>query len=241
MKKVLALISILSMLCCFTACGTSSVPTRASNDDESVVSDIVSEEEEEVSENEEESEAESETESEEESEAESEVSESEAESEAESESEESSEASSEEESENEDEDGAFEYGGISIVLPEGFTVDDSTDTLAIAYPETYPEETDNINFTKTNESINLYSEANINKTMKTLFEDYSGCKNYKQFKIDGCDAVTYDHTITVSGAEVSQRQVAVFADNTVIITFTSITGNYDDAYQKAIDSIKVVK
>lgn len=235
MKKILAMVAILSTLCCFTACGTASKSvTRDERDADSSVSEVVSSEDETSSEESEE--AESEAESEEESD----VSEEESEEEN-TENKESAESKDEESSAaSESEDGAFLYSNVSIVLPENFTVDDSTSMLAIAYPDTYPDETDNINFTKTNESSAVYTEDNINKTMKTLFEDYEGCQNYKKYTIDGCDAVTYNHTITVSGVDVDQTQVVVFADDTVIMTFTSITGKYDEAFQKAIDSIKVV-
>ena len=245
MKKILAMVAILSTLCCFTACGTASKSvTRDERDADSSVSEVVSSEDETSSEESEE--AESEAESEEESDVSEEESDSEVESLTESEEEntentESAESKDEESSAaSESEDGAFLYSNVSIVLPENFTVDDSTSMLAIAYPDTYPDETDNINFTKTNESSAVYTEDNINKTMKTLFEDYEGCQNYKKYTIDGCDAVTYNHTITVSGVDVDQTQVVVFADDTVIMTFTSITGKYDEAFQKAIDSIKVV-
>ena len=241
MKKIFAIAAILSMLCSFTACGTSSkVVTRAERDEESSVSEVVSSEDETVSEDEtssEESKEESETESEEVSEV------------SESESDDESKAESDAESENEEvsethtyevEEGAFLYSNVSIVLPENFTVEESTSSLSVAYPDTYPEETDNINFTKTNESSAVYTEDNINKTMKTLFEGYQGCRDYKKYTIDGCEAVSYNHTITVSGIDVDQTQVVVFADDTVIITFTGISGKYNEAFQKAIDSIKVV-
>ena len=257
LKKVLAITTILSILCSFTACGTASKRvTREERDAGSSVSEVVFSEEAEdetVSEEEvssEESEEESETESAEESEAESEVSEAESkledESKSESKLEDESKAESKDEEENsesskaESEDGAFVYEGVSIVLPENFTVQDSSASIVIAYPDTYPQETDNVNFTKTNESVAVYSKENINKTMKTLFDGYKGCENYKQYKIDGYDAVSYNHTINVSDVDVEQTQLVVFADSTVIITFTSISGNYDDAFQKAIDSVKVV-
>lgn len=241
MKKVLAIAAILSMLCCFTACNTGSSNSSSSESEESIVSENTSSEEKSAEESGRLDElmavdvVPSSTESESSEKSDDENSAPEDESEAG----DSSEVS--ESSESESEDGAYEYGGISLVLPENFTIDESTDSLAIAYPPTYPDETDNINFTKTNESISVYSKENIDKTMKTIFDDYEGCKNYKTYKIDGCDAVTYDHTINVGGAEVKQRQVAVFADNTVIVTFTDMTGNYTDVFQEVIDSIKVVK
>ena len=148
-----------------------------------------------------------------------------------------------ESSKSKNKDSVFVYEGVSIVLPEGFTVDNSTSAFTIAYPNNSSEKMDNINFTKTNEPVTVYSEENINKTMKTLFENYEGCRNYKKYKIDGCDAISCDHTViynhTESGVEVKQSQLIVFTDSTVIITFTTIQKDYNDAFRKAIDSVRV--
>ena len=38
-----------------------------------------------------------------------------------------------------------------------------------------------------------------------------------------------------------QEQVAVFADETVVVTFTNVSGNYLDYGLDSLDSIKVVK
>lgn len=136
---------------------------------------------------------------------------------------------------------AYEFGGISIVLPKNFKIEENNEDSIVAYPKTYPNETDSISLNKSKESIDSYSEENVNKNMKTLNTEYEGCKNYKKFTVDGCDAVRYDHTITVGGITVEQEQVAVFADETVVVTFTNVSGNYLDDGLDSLDSIKVVK
>ncbi len=252
MKKVLAIISVLSMLCCFTACGAKH-PTRAENQNSSDASSTASEdstsstvsEDEETSSADESSEAGSDTES-------SLFDSSEFESTNSSildfssmldelNSELAEDSSDSSESTGVSSGDTYEYGGVSIDIPTGFEVDDSDSSIVMIYPDTYPEETDNINLTKTNESIALYSEDNINKTMKSIFDDYQGCRNYTQYKIEGCDAVSYDHTITVNGTEITQKQVTVFADSTVVITFTYVSDKYEADFQKVIDNIRIAK
>ena len=176
MKKVLAMVAILSTLCCFTACNSSTTSTGSTASvrgaDETVASEVSADEANDVSSEDE-----------------------------------ADDVSSEEELEPIDDaflESAYDYEGVLIQLPEGFTESDrSTDTITIFQSPNYPSETDNINFTNTNESISTYTEANINKTMETLFDGYEGCEDYKQYKIDGCDAVSYHHTITVSDVALS--------------------------------------
>lgn len=252
MKKILAAVSLISLIICFTACGTKSSDTNiVESEDEEItftVDSVVSSEDEGDSEKPDDNE---DTEEANEEESESEVLDDSQESYS-SENEyseygeydeygEYSEDNGDVESSVKISSGPYEYGGISIVMPEGFIIDESAGDIIMAYPETYPMETDNINLTKTNESINIYSEENINKTMKTLFDNYEGCKNYKQYTIGNCQVVRYEHTITVGGTPVEQKQVAVFGDETVVISFTNVSGNYVDAFEKTIDSIKIVK
>ena len=167
-------------------------------------------------------------------------------------------SSGEESSDTDTQSSEFIYEGVSVQLPEGFKVDDSDGPSAVAYFDNgfgsgfdmyygvysniSPEKSDNISFTKTNESIALYSKDNINKTMKTIFDDYKGCKNYKQYKINDFDAVYYEQTLKINNADEKQTCLAIFEEKkTVLITFISVTGTYDEFFKKSVESVKVVE
>ncbi len=248
MKKIIAAVSVISLIICFSACGTKTSDTEiVDSEDEEItftVDSTVSSKEEADSDEPDENE---DTDQANEDESDSVLDEGEEVYTEENEYSENgeygeySEDNMDVESSVKVSSGSYEYGGISIVLPEGFIIDESAGDLVLSYPETYPMESDNINLYKTNESINIYSEDNINKTMKTLFDNYGGCKNYKQYNIGKCQAVRYEHTITVGGVPVEQKQVVVFGDDTVVISFTNVSGNYADAFEKTIESIKVLE
>lgn len=141
-----------------------------------------------------------------------------------------------------DED-AYVYGGLSIVLPEGFTVDETTSTI-MAYAPDYPARTDNISFTHAGaDDISNYTQDVFEQMYASLFGDGFGeSKKFEKTKIDGVDAVVYSYTMSVNGVDMEQTQVIVFmADKTTTITFTSVSGDYDDAFSTSINSIKIQK
>ncbi len=214
MKKILAILIMLSVVCCFTACSS----TKASDDNTSSEEEVMFNPDADFT---------------------SETASGDVESEKSVES--ANEAKENTASTSKNKKGAYEFGGISIVIPKNFKIEEKNEDTIVAYPKTFPNETDSLSLNKSKESIDSYSEENVNKNMKTLNTDYEGCKNYKKFTIDGCDAVRYDHTITVGGITVEQEQVAVFADETVVVTFTNVSGNYLDYGLDSLDSIKVVK
>ena len=196
MKKILSLIAVISILCCFAACGK----TSENDDNTDSVRDIVSSEE----------------------------------------------------NTSHDDSAAVttcEFSNIAIDIPKGFVALNDSETFTNYVTGNYPDERDSISLSKSVETADDYSEENLNMLMQQLNERaersiYSddGCIDYKQYTIDGHDAVSYKSEITADNALSIQTQVAVFFDDgAVIISFSSLSGDYDEEFEKTVESIRVIE
>ena len=131
----------------------------------------------------------------------------------------------------------YTYEGVSLALPEGFTVDESSAT-PIAYGPNYPDNTDNITFSYSGaDSIDNYSQEVFETYYSALLGEVTS-NSVEKVKVGGKDAIEYNYSLSVNGVEMEQTQVMVFlSDKTVTVTFTNASGEYDSAFEQAIDSI----
>ena len=131
----------------------------------------------------------------------------------------------------------YTYEGVSLALPEGFTVDESSAT-PIAYGPNYPDNTDNITFSYSGaDSIDNYSQEVFETYYSALLGEVTS-NSFEKVKVGGKDAIEYNYSLSVNGVEMEQTQVMVFlSDKTVTVTFTNASGEYDSAFEQAIDSI----
>ncbi len=134
----------------------------------------------------------------------------------------------------------YTYDHIKLVLPEGFTVDDNS-SVPIAYGPNYPTETDNITFSKSGaDNIDNYSKDVIETQYKQLINGFEEIDDFKKIKIDGKDTIKISYDISMSGVDMEQTQYFIFGDSfTNIVTFTDVTGNYDDAFEDCVKTITV--
>ena len=133
----------------------------------------------------------------------------------------------------------YEYQGVLLSLPEGFTVDDSSSNL-VACPPEYPEKTDNIVFAYSGaDAADSYTQEILDAYYSTLMDDFQS-KSFQKTTIGGKDVIKYSYDMSMNGVAMEQTQVMVFfSDKTVIISFTSVSGDYDSAFSDAINSIEV--
>ncbi len=131
----------------------------------------------------------------------------------------------------------YTYEGVSLALPEGFTVDENSAT-PIAYGPDYPDNTDNITFSYSGaDSIDNYSQEVFETYYSALLGEVTS-NSFEKVKVGGKDAIEYNYSLSVNGVEMEQTQVMVFlSDKTVTVTFTNASGEYDSAFEQAIDSI----
>lgn len=134
----------------------------------------------------------------------------------------------------------YTYGRMTLTLPEGFTVNDSG-TVPMAFPDDYPARTDNIAFTKAGaDSIGNYTQQTLEEAYRTLVGAFVRSINFETIRIDGLDTIKYAYEISVSGSTQLQTQYIIFGDTfSYILTFTHVSGDFDDAFQKTVESIRI--
>ncbi|MBQ3692101.1 MAG: hypothetical protein II931_02115 [Clostridia bacterium] len=140
-----------------------------------------------------------------------------------------------------------EFANVVFDIPGGFVGQNDSETFKNYVTENYPEVPDSISLSRSAETLDDYSEDNLNMLMQQLNERAErniygdeGCIDYRQYTIDGHDAVSYKSEITADDTLSVQTQVVVFFDDgAVIISFSSISGEYDEEFAKSVDSIKI--
>ena len=159
-----------------------------------------------------------------------------------SEPEESSEESSEpeEEAEGRDDVEQIRFDHILITLPDGFQTTVQGD-VPMAVPADYPNRTDNIAFSAdVAGSIDDYSKESFEQLYNALVPGFEGIAVFEKTKIGANDMLLAGYTLTVEGISMEQLQLIIFGDTfTDVVTFTSVSGEFDDAFESCMKSIQV--
>lgn len=146
---------------------------------------------------------------------------------------------------NSESDGAYTFRHLSIVLPEGFFVDESA-SMPIAYPPGATEETkvetDNITFAGGDgDSIDNYTEEMMVEYYASSLDGFEKFSVFEKTKLDGYDLLIMSFTLTRDDQSLTQTQYDVMGEDfSEVITFTSFSGKYDEAFKTAAASIHVV-
>lgn len=132
----------------------------------------------------------------------------------------------------------YTYDHMTITLPEGFTVDESG-SLPVVYPPDYPASADSITFSKggQDDPANFTQEI-LDQAYGQTLAGFDESLSFEQIEISGLPAVVYSYSMTVNDVEMIGTQYFIFgADYTDILTFTSVSGAYDDAFAACANSI----
>lgn len=142
--------------------------------------------------------------------------------------------------ETEENDGKYVFEGVSIVLPEGFTVVSSGMTLAV-YSD-YPEHSDNISFVSVaSDEFSNYTKETLESTYTTLFGSIENF-TYEAKNEDGYDLVTVTFDVTYNGVPMHEKSCSYFfSGKSVTISFTSVSGEFDEAFEQSLQSIQIEK
>ena len=134
----------------------------------------------------------------------------------------------------------YTYDHVSIELPEGYEVDESG-SFPIIYCPDYPARTDNINILKSAaDSIDNYDADVIDSYYTTALNGYSGLLSFEKTTVSGVDAIICSYGVSVNGVDMIGTQYYLFGDTfTDVITFTSVSGDYDDDFEDIALSIVV--
>ena len=134
----------------------------------------------------------------------------------------------------------YTYDHITLVLPEGFTVNDDM-SVPVAYGPNYPTEADNIAFTKSGaDDIDNYNKEFLEDQYKAIINGFEEIDDFKKIKIDSHDAIKISYSLSISGVDMEQTQYCIFGDSfTDVVTFCSVTDNYKDAFEDCAKTITV--
>ena len=237
MKKVLSVLLILSISALFTACGSKNIGTSSSIVKKMIQDDSKDEYSSQVLYSSVESDTSELTSSELESDSDSELTSSELTS---SKSSDTSKQTSSYKKEKTFGKNTVEFEGIAITIPDGFEEDS---TMKDTYLSTETSKAgDNIVFSNLGNAKDDFSEEGINAMYEELFEDFSGCKYFSRYQIDGYDAVQYAYDASVSGVSFTQIQVSCMLDKKIIcITFSDFSGKSEEDFEDSIKTLQIIE
>lgn len=136
----------------------------------------------------------------------------------------------------------YEFEGVIVTIPDDFSVvEDGTTT--IARPDSYPDKTDNINFAKAGkDSADNYDKKSLEENYKSVLSGFTGISRFERKSIDGNDSIVITYGVKYEEFQMIQSSVFIFLeDKSVIITYASVSGSYDDEFESSIENIAVVK
>ena len=135
----------------------------------------------------------------------------------------------------------YAFSRTSLVLPEGFSVQ-TVNNVPVACPANYPTDADNIAFTSdVADDINAYSKETLDGIYQNLFAGFESL-SFEKTTVGGVPAIVYAYRVGNGGLRMVQKQYVLFTGtSTDIVTFTSVTGKYDDAFQACAQTISVSK
>lgn len=237
MKKVLSVLLILSISALFTACGSKNIGTSSSIVKKMIQDDSKDEYSSQVLYSSVESDTSELTSSKLESDSDSELTSSELTS---SKSSDTSKQTSSYKKEKTFGKNTVEFEDIAITIPDGFEEDS---TMKDTYLSTETSKAgDNIVFSNLGNAKDDFSEEDINEMYEELFEDFSGCKYFSRYQIDGYDAVQYAYDASVSGVSFTQIQVSCMLDKKIIcITFSDFSGKSQADFEDSIKTLQIIE
>lgn len=134
----------------------------------------------------------------------------------------------------------YEYEGIIVAMPDDFSVNEDNSSV-IARPDSYPDKTDNIAFTRAGkDSAANYDKEILEKSYKSSLSGFTGISRFEKGSVDGNDSIVITYGIKYDDIQMIQTQAIVFLkDKSVVITYTSVSGNYDDEFDFSIENLTV--
>lgn len=137
-------------------------------------------------------------------------------------------------------DNLYTYDHITVALPEGFTLNENAGTPLALCPD-YPSRTDNIAFSKGGaDNIANYTRELLDSIYSQTFAGFGESTVFEKTVIDGKDAIKYGCTFTQNNVAMTLIQIMIFGSTySDVLTFTSVSGYYDAAFEAVIASISV--
>ena len=144
--------------------------------------------------------------------------------------------------ETEDDEERYVYNGVSMILPEGFSVTTTMETTIAIYKD-YPTHSDNITFVVTEgDGFRSFSKEALEKALSDGFgmelENYT----YISSEEEDHNTVIAEFDVTYNGVPMHEKSCTFFfSGRSVAVTFVSVSGEFDDAFDQTFRSIRIEK
>ena len=114
--------------------------------------------------------------------------------------------------------------------------------MTLAVYSDYPEHSDNISFVSVaSDEFSNYTKETLESTYTALFGSIENF-TYEAKNEDGYDLVTVTFDVTYNGVPMHEKSCSYFfSGKSVTISFTSVSGEFDEAFEKSLQSIQIEK
>ena len=134
----------------------------------------------------------------------------------------------------------FVYDGVSVELPEGFEVKETSGVTMATYKD-YPLHADNITFVKSNDKISDYTENALRTQFENLFGKI-GNYSYEKINVGGYEVVVTKLDFEYLGVAMHEAIYTCFINSTsVTVTYASVSGDFDHAFDLSAASLRIEK
>lgn len=136
----------------------------------------------------------------------------------------------------------YEFEGVIVTMPDDFSVV-KDETSTIARPDSYPEKTDNITFIKAGkDSSDNYDKESLEENYKSALSGFTGISRFERGNVGGNDSFVITYGMQYDEFQMIQSSVFIFFDDkSVIITYASVSGSYDDEFEFSIENLTIAK
>lgn len=138
-----------------------------------------------------------------------------------------------------------DYEGVEAEIPDIFYLrEERTLTGDKFYTHLdFPDIQDFVHFLVFDEYADYWTKEYVDEYYSTAYQQYSGAQNYRKYKIDGYDAISYSYTATDSnGVSFTQYDYYILMDDhTVEIDIRDCSGEYTEYLEYVANSIRIKK
>ena len=137
-------------------------------------------------------------------------------------------------------EGYYEYEGVSLILPEGYLLDETGNVPHANSPD-FPDNPSNVAFSKSHQdSIDNYSEKIYQQHYSANMQGFEEISKYETIEIDGIDTIHMTINVTLNTQPwVLDQYILFLPDKCVAFTFSSTTPEDASLHQASIQTIHV--
>ena len=138
----------------------------------------------------------------------------------------------------------YEFEGIVAAIPNDFyVVEDSSPVTAYSDADNDSGLIDSVSFTLAGvDSLSNYDKDKITNLYSSNFSGFTGISRYETSKVGDNDIIIVTYGLQYEEFKTIQSQAWIFLDDkSIIITYTSMTGTYDEDFEFSIQNIALAE